>query len=187
LPRFTPSYACELENIERRVELCMVHASETLAYPCAQTESVSERVFHAGTQWQFIQHDYRWSAGCWTSTSTEQRSLRICEKSIGQIDTLANDALGEVIESPDHTRYAYVAAESGSQRLKPHIFLVRFAEAKPLQLDTLPFPIQPVIGLSILGWSADSAWVEVSTWDGSAEGYHRYYLATDGSGSYRKR
>ncbi|NBD36315.1 MAG: hypothetical protein GVY30_10020, partial [Chloroflexi bacterium] len=44
LPEFTPAYPCELENVQRHVDFCMVHASPTLSYPCSQTESVAERV-----------------------------------------------------------------------------------------------------------------------------------------------
>ena len=184
LPEFTPAYPCELENVQRHVDFCMVHASPTLSYPCSQTESVAERVIGAGEQTQLIQRDEHISAGCWHGISSDTRALRRCDIESGAITTLAEDVLGELIPSPDGAWFAFVAAEPGSHRLKPHLFRVRADGADLLQLDTGPFPQEQVVGAHIAGWSADGAWLEISLWDGRAHGYHRYRLRTDGSGEF---
>jgi len=108
LPAFTPAYACELENVARRVDFCMIHAGPELSYPCSQTESVQEH------------------------------------------------AMGQ-----------------GSQTLL-------------LRLDSQPFPQARVVGAGLLGWSEDGEWLDVSLWDGSEDGFHRYRLRTDGSGQFER-
>jgi hypothetical protein len=184
LPEFTPAYPCELENVERHVDFCMVHASPTLSYPCSQTESVAEQVIGAGEQTQLIQRDEHVSAGCWHGASSDTRALRRCDTASGASVTLAEDVLGVPISSPDEAWFAFVAAEPGSYRLGPHLFRVRVDGAELLQLDTQPFPQEQVVGAHIVGWSEDGEWLEISLWDGRANGYHRYRLRTDGSGQF---
>jgi len=64
-----------------------------------------------------------------------------------------------------------------------HLFRVRADGADPLQLDTQPYPEQ-LDAPHIEGWSEDGAWLEISLWDGHADGHHRYRLRTDSSGDF---
>jgi hypothetical protein len=41
---FTPSYPCGLERADRQVALCLVQAGPELAYPCSQSEIVTEQL-----------------------------------------------------------------------------------------------------------------------------------------------
>ena len=169
---------------QRHVDFCMVHASPTLSYPCSQTESVAEQVIGAGEQTQLILRGEHVSAGCWHGTSSDTRSLWRWNTVSGAIATLAEDVLGEPIPSPDEAWFAFVAAEPGSYRLRLHLFRVRADGADLLQLDTQPFPQERVGGAHIEGWSEDGAWLEISLWDGHADGHHRYRLRADGSGQF---
>lgn len=186
LPLFTPAYACELEQAERHVKFCMVHASAELSYPCSQQESVHEHVIGEGGQTQLIQRDYHYSAGCWHGVTSDTRSLRVCDSDSGDSTTLAHDLIGDPIRSPDGAWFAYVAAEPGSGRLKPHIFRVRADGTDLIQLDTQPFPQDQVVGAQIIEWSADGDWLRISLWDGNADGQHQYTLRADGSGLFTR-
>ncbi|MBE2224539.1 MAG: hypothetical protein IAF02_23570 [Anaerolineae bacterium] len=184
LPAFTPSYSCELENVSNHIDFCMVHASSELSYPCSRTESIHEIVIGEGSHTLLIQRDYHVSAGCWTGITSDLRSLRVCDSRSGIATTLAKDALGDPILSPDGAWFAFVAAESGSDHLKPHIFRVRLDGTDLIQLDAQPFPLDQVVGVQILQWSEDGEWLEVSLWDGHEGSYHRYRIRPDGSGEF---
>jgi hypothetical protein len=184
LPAFTPSYPCELENVSAHVDFCIVRASPELSYPCSQTESVREVAIGAGSRTLLIQRDYHYSAGCWHATTSDARSLRVCDRESGESTTLAQDVLGPPLLSPDGAWFAFVAAEPGSYRLKPHIFRVRADGTDLIQLDTRPFPQDRVLTAQLLRWSQDLEWLEVSLWDGREGGYHGYRIRTDGSGAF---
>lgn len=184
LPTFTPSYPCELENVSRRVDFCLVQDGPELSYPCSQTESIQETALGEGSQTVLIQHNYHFSAGCWHGTNADVRSLRVCNSRSGESTTLAEDVKSDAVPSPDRAGFAFVTAEPGSFGLKPHLFRVRSDGTGLLQLDTRPFPQDQVVGAQILGWSEDGAWLDVSLWDGHEGGYHRYRLHTDGSGQF---
>ncbi len=182
LATFTPSYPCELENVSKHVDFCMMHASPELAYPCSQTESVEETVMGEGASTLLIQHDYHFSAGCWHGINSDTRSLRVCDRESGESTIFAQDVLGDPILSPDGNWFAFVAAEPGSDRFKSHLFCARSDGTDLVQLDTQPFPQHQSVGIQILRWSEDGKWLEVQVWDGREGGYHGYRIRSDGSG-----
>lgn len=185
LPTFTPSDHCELESASKVVELCMVEASPELSYPCTVAESVEERLLgQAGAQ-LLIQRDHHYQAGCWQGVTVDTRALRLCNNQSGDSTMLEQEIIGEPLLAPDGTRVAFVAAAPGQRLTEPHLFLLALADGEPIQLDTQPFPQERVVGAELLQWSEDGTWVEVSLWDGYAEGYHRYWLRADGSGEMR--
>jgi len=186
LPAFTPAYACELENSARHVDFCMNHASPELSYPCSQTESVQERAVGQGSQTVLIQHDVEMTRGCWHGFSSSARSLKVCNLSSGESTPLAEDVKGDPLPSPDKLSLAFVAAEPGSYGLKPHLFRVQADGSRLLRLDNQPFPQAQVLGASLLVWSEDGQGLDISLWDGTAGGLHRYRLRTDGSGQFEK-
>jgi hypothetical protein len=180
LPTFMPAFPCELQNASNRVDACSV---PKLSYTC-QSESIHETALGEGSDTMLIQHDYFNSAGCWSSVTTERRSLRVCDTESGEITTLAEDVLGELMPSPDGAWLAIVSAKLESHRMEPHIFRLALDATEIVQLDTQLFPQDFVVGARILEWSEDGEWLEVSLWDGNEEGYYRYRLRTDGSGEF---
>jgi hypothetical protein len=186
LPTFTPSYPCELENVSKHVDFCMVRGRSDFSYPCSQTESIQEITLGEGSQTVLIQRDYHFSSGCWHGVNSNVRSLRVCDSQSGESTTLAEDVACDAIASPDRAGFAFVAAEPGSFGLKPHLFRVRLDGTGLLQLDTRPFPQEQVVATRILRWSEDGAWLDVSLWDGHEGGFHRYCLRTDGSGQFER-
>lgn len=176
LPTFTPAFPCELQNASNSIKGC-------LAYTC-QSESIQETALGEGNDTVLIQHNYFNSTGCWSGGTTERRSLRVCDTETGETTTLAEDVLGEILTSPDGAWLAIVSAKLESNRMEPHIFRLALDGTEIVQLDTQMFPQDFVVGARILEWSEDGEWLEVSLWDGNAEGHYRYRLRTDGSGEF---
>lgn len=184
LPTFEPSYPCELENVSNRVDFCMVHASPELSYPCHQEESVQETVIGKGSRTWLIQREYRMAGGCWSGVSSEVRSLRTCDVDSGASDTIVEGLGASPLLSPDGDWFVFDALAS-KHDVRIHLFLVRTDGTDLTQLDTRPFPHQ-VVGARDFRWMEDSAWLEVSLWDGTGDGWHDYRIRTDGSGDYER-
>ena len=183
LPVFTPTYACELEHVARHVDFCMVHASPELSYPCSQTESVQETTIGKSERSLLIKRDYHLSGGCWHGITADRRSLRACDSASGKSTTLAEDAKGDPLLSPDATAFAFVAT-APDDPFTTRLFRVRMDGSELIRLDTKPFPQEQSLAAVIRRWSQDGAWLEISLWDGYEGGHHRYRLRTDGSGAY---
>ncbi len=186
LPNFTPTYACELENVSKHVEFCMVYASPELSYPCSQTESIAETIVGEGDRTVLIQHNHHYSSGCWTAVSINTRSLRVCDKESGRSTTPVQDIKGQLVPSPDGAWIAFVDAAPGTLGLEPHIFLIRSDGTDLIQLDKRPFPQNQVVGIHISQWSEEGEWLNVSLWDGSENGRYTYHLRLDGSGEFER-
>lgn len=131
-----------------------------------------------------IQRDHTLAAGCWHGTTTEDRSLRLCDTNACASRVVAERVRGDPVPTSSGTRWAYVAAGPELNGLADHVFVIDLADGGPVQLDTQPLPQASVVGAQILGWSVDERWLDVSLWDGAADGYHRYRLSTDGRGDF---
>lgn len=184
LPAFEPACACDLENATVRVDECLVRASPDLVYPCSRGEEVHEVVLGSSGSVRLIERDHARWAGCWHGTTTENRSLRLCDANACASRVVAERVRGDPMAAPSGARWAYVAAGPELDGLAVHVFLIDLADGTPVQLDTQPLPQASVVGAQILGWSVDERWLDVSLWDGAADGYHRYRLSTDGHGDY---
>ena len=184
LPAFAPDCACELENASVRVDECLVHASPELTYPCSRSEEVHEVVLGSAGSVRLIQRDHAFTAGCWHSTTTEERSLRLCDADACYSRVVAERVRGDPVAAPSGARWAYVAAGPELDGLAVNVFVIDLADGTPVRLDPQPMPQASVVGAQILGWSDDEHWLEVSLWDGAADGYHRYRLSTDGRGDF---
>ncbi len=184
LPAFMPACACDLENASARVDTCLVRASPDLVYPCSRSEDVREAVLGASGSMSLIQRDHTLAAGCWHGTTTEDRSLRLCDTNACASRVVAERVRGDPVPTSSGTRWAYVAAGPELNGLADHVFVIDLADGGPVQLDTQPLPQASVVGAQILGWSVDERWLDVSLWDGAADGYHRYRLSTDGRGDF---
>lgn len=184
LPVFTPDCPCDLENASVRIDECLVHASPDLVYPCSRAEEVREAVLGSNDGVRLIQRDHSVSVGCWHGTTSEERSLRLCNLDDGTSIIVAEGVRGDPVAAPGGGRWAYVKAGPELDGLAAHLFVVDLVDGVPMQLDTQPFPQASVVGAQILEWSDDGSWLEVSLWDGSADGHHRYRLSDDGQGAF---
>ncbi len=184
LPEFTPDCPCALERASVQIDDCLVHAAPDLVYPCSRSERVAESVLGTAEGRRLIQRDHSASAGCWHGTSSDTRSLRICAVADGVSRVVAEHVRGDPVAAPDAARWAYAVAGPELDGLAIHLFVVDLGRGETRELDTQPFPQTSVVGARILGWSADGEWVDVSLWDGSAEGHFAYRLRTDGSGTF---
>lgn len=184
LLEFTPDCPCALENASAQVDDCLVHAAPNLVYPCSRSERVTEVVLGAAEGRRLIQRDHSASAGCWHGASSDTRSLRLCAVTDGAGRVVAEHVRGDPVVAPDATRWAVAVAGPELDGLAAHVFVVDLGSGETHELDTQPFPQAGVVGAQILGWSADGAWIDVSLWDGSAEGHFAYRLRTDGSGAF---
>lgn len=184
LPPFVPDCACDLENVSARVDQCLVHASSELTYPCSRSEEVHEVVLGSAGSVRLIQRDHTLMAGCWHGTTTEERSLRLCDAHVCDSRVVAERVRGDPVAAPSGVRWAYVAAGPELDGLAVNVFVIDLADGAPVRLDTQPLPQSSAVGAQIMGWSEDARWLEVSLWDGRADGYHRYRLSTDGRGDF---
>ncbi len=184
LPAFAPDCACDLENVAVHVDECLVHASPELIYPCSRSEEVREAVLGTSGSVRLIQRDHTLTVGCWHGTTTEERSLRLCDADACDSRVVAERVRGDPVAAPSGARWAYIVAGPELYGLAVHVFVIDLADGAPVQLDTQPLPQTSVVGAQILSWSKDELWLEVSLWDGAADGYHRYRLSTDGHGDF---
>lgn len=184
LPEFTPDCPCALESASVKIDDCLVHAAPNLVYPCSRSEHVVELVLGTAEGRRLIQRDHSASAGCWQGTSTDTRSLRLCAMADGASRVVAERVRGDPVAAPDAARWAYAVAGPELDGLAIHLFVVDLGSGETRELDTQPFPQASVVGAQILSWSADAEWIDVSLWDGSAEGHFAYRLRTDGSGTF---
>lgn len=180
LPTFEPDYPCELENVSKHVDFCMVHASPELSYPCSRYESVEETILSEGSQTRLIQRDDHVSGGCWHGMTSDTRSLKACDIESGVSVIVAEDVRGNLLPSPDGQWFAFIAWQPGNWGFD-HVYRVRLDGSDLAQLDTQALP---GVGITILQWSDDGQWLELSVWDGTEDGLHRYRLRGDGSGDY---
>lgn len=183
LPTFTPAYACQLEQAYQQVNDCLVQASPELSYPCSRTEAIQETLLGQSDGSQLIQRDYQFSAGCWHSISSDNRSLKVCDSRSGDSTLVMAGIFGDLLPSPDKMWFAFAAATAKNE-VAQHLYLVRADGSELIQLDTQPLPWGQIVGSQFHQWSTDGAWVEVSLWDGRQGGWHRYRLRTDGSGEF---
>ncbi len=184
LPEFTPDCPCALENVSTHVDDCLVHAAPNLVYPCSRSESVREVVLAATETHQLIQRDHHTSAGCWTGFSHDVRTLRLCTVRSGASRVVGEPVWGDPVAAPDGAHWAYVIAGPENDGLAAHLLAIDLETGEPIQLDAQPFPQDSVVGAQIRGWSADGNWLDVTLWDGRADGWHGYRLRTDGSGVF---
>jgi hypothetical protein len=182
LPPFTPSHACELENISADTSCQDGYYSTMMPRVCGASESVREVVIGKGSHTQLIQRDYHYFGGCWDGITSDVRSLRICDTDSGESTTLKEHIRGDPLPSPDGTWFVFNALAS-THDVSIHLFRVRADGTDLTQLDTQPFPHR-VVGAQDYRWSEGNAWLEVSLWDGTENGWRNYRLRTDGSGAY---
>lgn len=175
LPSFTPAYPCQLENVTATDDrLC-------------RYERVQETIIADSDGSVLIQRDYHAGQGCWSGINVDTHQLRVCDRDSGQIVTLTEHLASPVIVSPDDTWFAFSTFEWDFQPEgalpRIHFFRVRRDGSDLQQLDTSGWPPQNV-GASLLGWSSDGGWLELSLWDGTENGWYDYRLKTDGSGVF---
>lgn len=177
LPPFTPSFPCELENVDVYDEdLC-------------RNERVQESVIEETDQTVLYVRSYHRGAGCWSSINVDVRELRVCQRSSGAVTTLAENLATDPVRSPDGEWYAfdtfemYQRSPEDGGSFRPHFFRVRVDGTDLQELSTQDFPPE-IVGGNVIAWSDDGEWLELSLWDGTENGWHTYYLRTDGSGEY---
>lgn len=181
LPVFEPSSACELENVSRH-ESCQMENEQGVYNFCRQ-ESVTEQVVGQGEDFLLIKRDYHSSDGCWTGVTTQKYAVRVCQPSTGKSAVVDENLIGEVVPSPNQTKYAFLTMKLNST-FETHLFMIEVGSVEAVQLDTQPLPQSRAVGGTILGWSEDGEWVEVSLWDGREGSYHLYQIRADGSGEF---
>jgi hypothetical protein len=177
LPAFTPSFPCELQNIDvYDEELC-------------RNERVQEALIEETDQTVLYVRTYHLGTGCWSSITADVRELRVCQRSSGAVTTLVDHLTADPVLSPDGEWYAfdtyemYQRSPEDGGSFRPHVFRVRVDGSDLQELSTQDFPPEIVAG-SVIAWSDDGEWLELSLWDGTENGWHTYLLRTDGSGEY---
>jgi hypothetical protein len=177
IPAFTPSYPCELQNVDVYDEdLC-------------RNERVGEYVIHEDQQSVLYVREYHLGTGCWGSINQDLRELRVCSRENGEVSTLVERLTADPVPSVDGEWLAfatiefYQRSEGDSGSFRPHIFRVRPDGTDFQELSSQGFTPE-IVGASIVGWSDDGAWLEISLWDGTEGGWHSYQLRTDGSGDF---
>ena len=175
IPVFTPSFPCELQDVD-------VY-DDTLC----RSERLIETAVLENEQTVLYTRDYHVGRGCWTGINTDVRDLRVCDRNSGEITTLVDHVVGNLVPSPDGQAYAFVVANLGESRESDvtnfilDVYRV-FADGSALQqLDTADLP-EGTAGAQITGWSEDGEWLELSLWDGTEGGWYPHHLRTDGSG-----
>jgi hypothetical protein len=175
IPPFTPSYPCELQNVDAYDEqLCW-------------NERVTETTVAQGDRILFI-HEYHRGTGCWGTIHEDRRELRVCDTRSGQTTTLAGHVTSELVPSPDGEWFVFVVLDYGPHEndddgLHPHVYRVRRNGTDLLRLDAAGLG-PSTVGAAMPCWSPDGEWIELSLWDGTAEGWRWRRIKTDGSGVY---
>ncbi len=175
IPAFTPAYPCQLQQASVYDEqLCRSERLDEKA--AAETDSVV-----------FILRDYHVGTGCWSSINTDVRELRLCQKPGGQITTLANHLTSELFPAPDGHWFAFTTQDFFKQSpqdggtFRPHVYRVNHDGTQVQRLDSNGWP-PGIVGTAITRWSTDSAWLELTLWDGTeTNGWLPYRLKADGS------
>jgi hypothetical protein len=177
LPLFAPSYPCELQDIDRYDEdICWHEQVEEIPIEDTGPTLLYIRAYHRGT-------------GCWSSINYDVRDLRVCSRPSGEVTTLAEHLTSDPLPSPDGEWYAFDTLEvfqrspEDGGSFRPHVFRVRPDGTDLQELSTQSFPAEIVSG-TVIAWSDDGEWLELSLWDGTENGWHPYRLRTDGSGDY---
>lgn len=176
LQPFTPSYPCELQNVTAQDEaIC-------------RNERVEERIIGEGAEGLLIERDYHIGQGCWSGVNQYIRELKACDRNTGEVTVLTEHLGPPPLSSPDGAWYAYYTFEWVSQPEGGTIPQIQFYRIRPdgteLQvLDAQGLPGR-YVGAQIQGWSPDGAWLELTLWDGTQDGWHPYRLKSDGSGVF---
>lgn len=184
-PTLTPAPVEDLRNVARSIADCWVDTGTTISYPCSRQESIEETRLSETPRALLILRRERYSAGCWTAVTSEQTSLRYVNRPAASTTLVARHIRSDVVASPDGTVYAFGASETTTD-LAVALYLVRVADGQVTRLDPQPLPQPAVLGVRFLSWSEDGAWLAVSLWDGSEDGWHAYRLRTDGSGMFEQ-
>ncbi|HVO68908.1 MAG TPA: hypothetical protein VMT24_02615 [Aggregatilineaceae bacterium] len=179
LAPFTPSYRCELQNVE---------ISDTTL---CRNEQVQESIAGQSDKRLLIQHNYHVGQGCWSGINTDQHDLRVCDRQTGQTAVLATHMASTLVKSPDGAWFAFTTFTwdlRPTQGALPllHVYRVWSDGAVLQRLDTGGLP-SFAVGAELVGWSPEGAWLELRLWDGTENGWHRYRLRADGSGMYEPR
>jgi hypothetical protein len=128
-------------------------------------------------------------SGCWGSINVDRWLLRACDRRSGRIVMLTEHLASPVLADPGSSAYAYVTLEwvrqSETDGATPRLHVYRVAPdgTQREQLDTQPLP-PATVGLELVRWSPDGAWLELRLWDGTEGGWSAVRLRTDGSGRY---
>ncbi|MFN8420720.1 MAG: hypothetical protein U0528_15975 [Anaerolineae bacterium] len=173
LPSFTPSYACELENVDVfDAQLC-------------RNEKVEETSLAEDTGSVLIQRHYHMGAGCWSGISSDTYELRACDRTTGKTKTLTEHLIPILVPSPDGKWLAYATFQwlnsNNGAIAKIDVYRVSRDGATVQQLDTNGLP-ERTVGIDLKRWSTDGNWLEMQLWDGTENGWHAHRLSTDGKG-----
>lgn len=179
LPPFMPAFPCEVENVTASDEkLC-------------RYERVQEMIISDVEPRILIQRDYHIGQGCWSGINVDTHELKVCDQRSSQSTILTSHLASPVLLSPDGRWFAFNTFEWDIQPEKGalpiiHVYRVHEDGTNMQQLDTQGLPPETV-GAELVGWSPDSAWLQIRFWDGTENsGWHKYRLKADGSGLYER-
>jgi hypothetical protein len=179
LPTFEPSYPCEMQNAEQRVQ-----RDNFCRY-----ERVTESLLVLGDGVWFILHTYHMGSGCWSGINQDIRELHVCSRRSGERTIFTTELTSVLLPSPDGDWLLYGTMSirtPGDIPLMPHVWRVRFDGTDLQELSTQGFP-DGLVGAPLdLRW-LDDDWVALRLWDAAGNepsNYHAFRLKSDGSGIY---
>ncbi|GAB4475426.1 MAG: hypothetical protein Kow00124_16400 [Anaerolineae bacterium] len=184
LPAFTPAYPCELRE------------ADVYEAPLCRGERIRETAAAQGTGVLFILREYHLGTGCYGSITIDMRELLVCDQHSGEMRSLTSSSplervTSDLIPSPDSAWLAFTtlamagADDAGGEggAIRPRVYRVSADGTRFERLDTTGLP-EFAVGAQGLRWTEDGVWLELSLWDGRADGWYVYCLRADGSGLY---